>query len=360
MIFYNLADQGFKSSSRASVGVYNVSVQLGANLSNELPCTFLLNAETDLGDLVTSAKTQVVKGDAKGLRRVAWDQWGLFSSIAAEKPDWLFLPKGFSSFMQKPPCRLAVYIHDVVYAYWRQAYKGYRSPLLHRYFDLGLKASLRNADVVFTNSDFTANELRRFADEHRLNKVPSIVTAGIGFDHLHDAPCDEVREGILVYVSSWPHKATASILAMLAQWQRHVEFAEPVYLLGTLPEEGDCPSFPNWIMTRTLPEQEYRSLLGSVRCTVFNSEYEGFGMPPGESVMQGAVPVYSSIAALNEVMGEIGISYDNSEYDSFSHALNAALSTSGKQLVEWKTNFLNVHNWAAVTERIKRGLGAEG
>ena len=357
MIFYNLADQGFKSSSRASVGVYNVSVQLGANLSKDVPCTFLLNTDAELGDLASSAQKQVVKGGAKGLHRIAWDQWGLFAAVDATKADWLFLPKGFSSFMRKPPCRLAVYIHDVVYSYWRTAYKGYRSPLLHKYFDLGLMASLRNADVIFVNSAFTADELRCFADQHRMKGIPPIVKAGIGFDHLLSAPCEEERHGILVYVSSWPHKASAALLERMERWQRATGFSEPVYFLGTFPEQARGDLFPNWTVLETLPELEYRNLLGRVRCSVFNSEYEGFGMPPGESVIQGAVPVYSSIPTLKEVMGDIGFSYDNLEYDSFADALNSALSVPQDLVAKWKSNFLDRHSWAKVVGTIKQTLG---
>lgn len=348
MVFYNLADQGFKSSGRASVGVYNVSVQLGARLAKTLPCTFLLNAEAHLGELAASAKEQIVKGEANGLKRVAWDQWGLFSSMDATPSDWLFLPKGFSSFMRKPPCRLAVYIHDVVFSYWRKAYKGYRSPLLHQYYDLGLKASLRNADAIFVNSEFTAGELRRFAEENRLKRCAPIVRAGIGFDHLLSAPCEDERAGILVYVSSWPHKASPALLDRMTHWQRESGFSEPVYFVGALPPSVKGEMFPNWTLMETLPEQEYRALLGRVRCTVFNSEYEGFGMPPGESVIQGAVPVYSSIPTLNEVMDNIGFSYANADGEAFGHALNSALSTPANQVDIWRSEFLDRHNWSNV------------
>jgi len=357
MIYFNLADQGFKSSSRASVGVYNVSVQLGDRLSKVLPCTILLNPEADLGGLAVDAKRLVVKGRANGLRRVAWDQWGLFSSVDANPTDWLFLPKGFSSFTREPPCRLAVYIHDVVYSYWRRACKGYRSPLLHRYFDLGLKASLRKSDVVFVNSEFTAGELKRFAEMNRLKKCAPIVKAGIGFDHLLSAPCDDERSGILVYVSSWPHKASGSLVEMMERWQNERKFSETVYFLGAYAQPSEIRTFSNWTIMETLPEDDYRALLGRVRCTVFNSEYEGFGMPPGESVIQGAVPVFSSIPTLNEVMGTIGFSYENLNYTSFALALDGALSVSGNQLTEWRSEFLNRHNWNIVINNIENALG---
>jgi glycosyltransferase involved in cell wall biosynthesis len=352
MIYFNLADQGFKASSRASVGVYNVSVQLGAHLSDELPCTFLLNPEAQPGQLAGSMDTLIVKGGTGGWRRFAWDQWGLFSAVETEPSDWLFMPKGFSSFIRKPRCRLAVYIHDVVYSYWRRNYPGYRSPLLHKYFDWSLKASLRNASVIFTNSEFTAEEVRRFAESAGVDDLPPICCAGIGFDHLQQAPREENREGLLAYVSDWPHKGTPGLLRMLERWQRASGFAEPVYLLGTLPESVANATFPNWKYMSTLPETEYRTLLGRVRCSISNSEYEGFGMPPGEAVMQGAVPVYSSIPTHNEVMGDIGFSYGNLNDDEFTNALDEALKASRSRVEEWRSEFLGRHNWDKVVRNI--------
>ena len=71
-------------------------------------------------------------------------------------------------------------------------------------------------------------------------------------------------------------------------------------------------------------------------------------MPPGESVIQGAVPVYSAIPTLNEVMGNIGFSYANSDDEAFGHALNAALSTPANQVEVWRSDFLERHNWSNV------------
>ena len=81
-------------------------------------------------------------------------------------------------------------------------------------------------------------------------------------------------------------------------------------------------------------------------------------MPPGESLMQGAVPVYSSIPTLEEVMRSVGFSYDNLDDASFFDALNSALSVSLELLAEWKQDFLERHNWGEVVGNIKSALPA--
>lgn len=353
MIYYNLTDQGFKASPRASVGIYNVSMQMAQRVARELPSTFLVNEAFGVPEELKDAPIRSVKADANGFRRVAWDQWRLYAAVKADPSDWVFLPKGFSSFVRKPPCKLAVYIHDVVYAYWRQYYPGYRSQRLHRYFDWALKASLRNASVIFTNSEFTAGELRRFAAQAGLVDLPPIRCAGIGFDHLLTAPCEQERNGILLYVSTWPHKASRALLEKMKRWQEETGFSETVYLVGPYPTDIGRPAFSNWRIMETLPEPEYREILGRVRCSVFNSAYEGFGMPPGEALFHGAVPVYSSIPVLREVMDGAGFPYNNADYRSFADSMQSALSVQGDALAGWKSDFLQRHNWAKVLGVVK-------
>ena len=89
--------------------------------------------------------------------------------------------------------------------------------------DQGFKSSARASVGVYNVSVQMAlnlaDEIRRFADRIGYKNLPPIVTAGIGFDHLLDAPCEEERNGILVYVSSFPHKASVALLEKLKRWQ---------------------------------------------------------------------------------------------------------------------------------------------
>ena len=355
MIYYNLADQEFKATSRSSVGVFNVSSLLAINLAEQKPVTLLLNNATSFPDCASMAGHKVVGAPSHGVKRVYWDQWGIYDATSYKSTDWLFLPKGYASFLRRPKCKLAVYIHDDVYSYWRAFYPKYRSKFLHYYYRQSLKSSLRHADVIFTNSTFTKSEVLRVADETGIKNLSPVIPAGIGFDHLSSAPTSEQRKGILVYISAWPHKQSADVLKMIEKWQTESQFDEPIYILGSALNDINH-SFENWIHKEAMEESEYRALVGSVRCTVYHSAYEGFGMPPGESLLQGAVPVYSSIPATEEVMNGVGFPYENEVYESFSFALNQALSVSGSQIEQWKKAFMMQHNWEKVIHTIKQAM----
>jgi glycosyltransferase involved in cell wall biosynthesis len=98
--------------------------------------------------------------------------------------------------------------------------------------------------------------------------------------------------------------------------------------------------------------------MGRARAVLYFSEYEGFGRPPVEAVLSGAAPVFSSIPASGEVMGDCGCSFDNSNYESFAVALRRALSTPPEQLQSWANHLLARHNWAAVADKILSALAS--
>ena len=356
MIYYNLADQDFKLSNRSSVGIYNVSLQLGLNLAKTLPLTFLLNKNTNL-NFDNSINRKVLKNNNKLTNRFLFDQFGLYKQVEYKKNDWIFLPKGFSSFCKVPPCKLAVYIHDDVYNFWKENYPKYRSKILHKYFFLGLKSSILNADVIFTNSNFTSNEIRLFKRRNNIYKSSYITNIGIGFDHLNYSWEKKDKKGILVYISDWPHKNSIKIIDFLSKWQNQKNFKDPIYFLGSIPNGIYLPKFKNWKSLKLLSEIEYRNLLNNVKYSIFHTQYEGFGMPPGESLIHGVIPIYSSIPALDEVMNGFGYKYKNDDYNSFSACLEEALSNDDAEIDEWKKKFLNKYKWKNVISKINIVLG---
>ena len=89
---------------------------------------------------------------------------------------------------------------------------------------------------------------------------------------------------------------------------------------------------------------------------VYFSEYEGFGMPPVEAVLRGTCPVYSRLPATIEVMAGMGQAFDNEDYHTFSRALHQALQTPPPILRDWADALRTRFSWAAVAERVTRGL----
>ena len=97
-------------------------------------------------------------------------------------------------------------------------------------------------------------------------------------------------------------------------------------------------------------------MMRRARAVIYISEYEGFGMPPVEAVLEGSCPVFSDIPPLREAMGEAGCPFANDSEESFLKAMDKALSTLPETIHAWAAGLLHRHHWPAVAEKIVQEL----
>lgn len=137
----------------------------------------------------------------------------MYSAARRAGNEWLFLPKGFASFARRCPVKLAGYVHDIMGEYYHQHYRGYEPRLEYEYFARSLRAALRQARVLFTNSAFTRSELLGLAGRWGI-AAPPVVVAGYGFDaESYEPPPKE--NTVLLFASKVPHKQTGLALRLL-------------------------------------------------------------------------------------------------------------------------------------------------
>ncbi len=134
---YSLADQDFNQTK--SVGIFNVSTQLLENLARYIRITRLsvLSNSTLDGKLRLPPEITVEyhnEAIANKLGRIFWDQWGVYAAARKGGNQWLFLPKGFTSFLRPPPLKLAVYSYDAIHDFYRNNYPKAISWLESKYF----------------------------------------------------------------------------------------------------------------------------------------------------------------------------------------------------------------------------------
>jgi glycosyltransferase involved in cell wall biosynthesis len=350
---YSLADQSFVRTK--SVGIFNVSLDLLRVLSRrpELPRLMVLANSSIHKKLNLSATgcAQIYDVAVRGsLGRMWWDQFAAYAAARRSGNEWLLLPKGFASFVRRCPVRLAPFIHDVMQDHYDRHYAGEGSRFEAAYFRASFRASLRQADVIFTPTQFTSREVARMARKKAWD-LPPLVCCGEGFDRPAAAP-DTERHDIVVLASRFPHKLTSRAVDFFSRWRRDNPSGDPVHWVGSFPPQLELPDLPGFRRHPRLPETEFRELLGRARVVLFFSAYEGFGRPPVEAVLAGACPVYSDIPATREVMSGCGFHFDNADYQSFATAIRQALAATPAQLRVWAEQLLAVHNWDAVAGRI--------
>jgi glycosyltransferase involved in cell wall biosynthesis len=357
---YSMADQSFTRAK--SVGIFNVSIDLLHALARRPQCPPLtLLANSSLREkLELPAGTRIEFHDfaVRGsLGRVWWDQFAAYASARRSGNEWLLLPKGFASFARRCPVRLAPFIHDVLQDHYDRHYPHEVPKLETAYFRASLRASLRQAAVIFTPTQFTTLEIQRVARE-RGWRIPPLVCCGEGFHRRAPSSAAERRD-VVVLASRFPYKLTRQTVEFISRWRRENPSAESVHWIGSMPAGLELPALPGFRGHPRLAEGEFRELMGRARIVVFSSEYEGFGRPPVEAVLAGACPVYSDIAATREVMNGCGCPFANGDYPSFAAALRQALAIPPATLQLWAGQLLARHNWDDVVDRILAALSRD-
>lgn len=357
---FSIADQNFATTK--SIGIYNYSIQLCRHIAQhpDLSRLTVFSNRTIDRDLELPERAQVQRYDSaigSKLGRILWDQWGVYRTAKASGRQWLFLPKGFCSFMMRPPLRVAACVHDIMIDYYQRRYPNFWPTLEFQYFTRSLKATIRNARVIFTNSEFSKNELLGLVQ--RLDyPTPHVVVAGYGFDPVNNPP-EEKQDRVLLFVSKLPHKRTDMAVRFLNHWQEKTNYAGTIDCIGIVSSEMPRPEGPHWNWIGRVPPPRGRDMIRRARAIVYASEYEGFGMPPVEAVLEGTCPVFSDIPPLREVMGNTGCAFSNESEESFCQAMNRALTTTRLQISEWTQSLLQRHKWQSVTDKVMGELSTK-
>ncbi len=353
---FSLAEQSF--SWTRSIGLLNLSVAMVEHLARrpEVSRLTLLSNNTLQGHVDVPATVEVRchnEANGRGPSRVFWDQWKVYSVAKASGNEWLFMPKGFVSFIRRCPVKLAAYVPDVMFNHYERTYPG-RPSLEVRYLKLSLKAALRQARVILTCSEFTNRELTRVAGEWGI-KPPKLVAIGTGFSPGLKVSVEK-EDRILALAAPWPHKKSELAMTYLQRWQRETGFKGQVDWVGSFAKGVSLPELPGWQLHQRVPESEYRAMVARSRALVYFTEYEGFGMPPVEAIIAGTCSVYSDIPATREVMDGMGAPFQNESYESFARALQVAFRATPEQLQGWAMKLLERHDWNKGAEQIAEAL----
>ncbi len=310
---FSVADQNFRRTK--SIGILNVSLQLLEHLAKNPGVdriTVLTNSGLEHRVFRDSRVAHHLHNSpSTRLGRIFWDQIQVYRLAEQSRNPWLFLPKGFASFLRKPAVRLITYVHDVIPQYYDEKYPQAISRLERWYFRASFGATLRHSTIVFTNSEFTKSEVERAARLRGI-PVPHVVVAGIGFARPGGLAVSG-REGVIALSSHLPHKRTDLAVEYLARWQTETGYSGPVHWIGSPPQTVRYPEFANWRLHSRIPEAEYRALMAQARV-------------------------------------------ENQSYPSFARAMKEALAASTESVHEWADTILKEHEWRVVAERIVGAL----
>jgi len=181
----------------------------------------------------------------------------------------------------------------------------------------------READIVITISDFSAN---RIAETIGISR-DRIEVSYLGVDHQRfspDGPAPSLPglpERYLYYpANAWPHKNHKLLLDAFSR------INDPSLHL-VLTGSGDTAAVMRGASERIhhlgrVPADQVAPLLRGAQALIFPSLYEGFGLPPLEAMACGCPVAASNIGAVAEVCGDGALLFDPGDIDALVEAID--------------------------------------
>ena len=257
--------------------------------------------------------------------RVWWDQVAVSNAVRKINPDWMIFPKGFPPyFFRMGKTRVASYIHDVGWEYYRDKAFSERKkafPLVEwLYFTRLSVRAMKKSDLVLTHTAFNETRIQAYAPGTKVARI------GIGFEGYNSTSVPiEKRKDVLTYASTFPHKRMELEIERLNSWylQRPDAADIRIHLVGSKPDGLLLPG-DYWLHHQRMPLLQLMELLRSkCRMSVYFSDYESFGMPPVESMLNGIPCVTSDLPGPRENVPSQYL-FKNADEGDFIAKANAA------------------------------------
>ena len=237
--------------------------------------------------------------------------------------------------------KTVVTVHDMVYKAFPETVRG-RTKLM---LDMGLKSSMKRADIIVTDSEFSCSEILKYFPQHekKLRVVPC------GVDTAKFCPCDtperipEVKKSLgiegdyFLYVGTIePRKNLERLIGAYHIFAQRVDDPPKLVLAGgkgwlydsIFQRVTDLKLTEQVIFTKYVPSEDMNPLMCGALAFVFPSIYEGFGMPPLEAMASGVPVLCSDAASLPEVTGDCAVICDPYSEENIAEGLYRLYSDS--------------------------------
>lgn len=235
------------------------------------------------------------------------------------------------------PCLRACTIHDLLVETHREFFPR-RFAVLARWM---LRYSARQADLLFTVSEFSKGELSRF-----YNVPPdriAVTSNGVDFSRFNPEAIDHrvlAKYGI-THGRYWltvgriePRKNQVNIIKA---WTQRGDFTKPLVIVGQQDFDYDeayreaiaSDGAESIVFLDGVADKELPALYSSCYCFIYPSYAEGFGMPIVEALSCGAPVITSRSTAMPEVVGTAAVTVDPHSVDEIMFAM-AAVDASGE------------------------------
>ena len=197
-----------------------------------------------------------------------------------------------------------VTIYDIQYRDYPQNF----SVIKRRYLDTAVQRALSRADAVCVMSEFSAGSLEQHFGypKERCQIVPPAIEAVT----TNETQQSEIGGYLLYPAVTWPHKEHKFLIKVV----EHIQDLDLVFVGARGPLHNEVlramkrsPAADRIVHLGVVDQQKLDDLYRRALCTVFPSQYEGFGQPVIEAMARGCPVISSRGGALPETVGTGGI-----------------------------------------------------
>ncbi len=235
--------------------------------------------------------------------------------------------------------KTVVTVHDMVYKAFPETVRARTKYML----DTGLKRSMKRADIIVTDSEFSKSEILKYFPQHeaKIRVVPC------GVDLQKFRPCEmperipevkkslEIEGDYFLYLGTIePRKNLERLIEAYHIFTQKVSDAPKLVLAGgkgwlydsIFAKVKELKLDKQVIFTKYVPAADMNPLMCGALAFVFPSIYEGFGMPPLEAMACGVPVLASGEASLPEVTGDCAVICDAFSVESIADGLYSLYS----------------------------------
>lgn len=237
--------------------------------------------------------------------------------------------------------KTVITVHDMVYKAFPETVRSRTKYMLN----VGLKKSLKRADIIVTDSEFSKSEILKYFPQHE--KKIRVVPCGVDLEKFK--PCEtperipEVKKSLgiegdyFLYLGTIePRKNLERLITAYHIFNKRVPDAPKLILAGgkgwlydsIFRKVKDLDLTEKVIFTKYVPSADMNPLMCGALAFVFPSIYEGFGMPPLEAMACGIPVLASNAASLPEVTGDCAVICDAYSEESIADGLDRLYSSS--------------------------------
>ncbi len=277
--------------------------------------------------------------------------------IDKEKIDILHGPAHILPFFKKKNVKYVLTVHDLSFL----IFKNNESLLFNFYYKYSFPKSLKNADVITTDSQNTKNDVKKYF--HIPDGKIKVIYLGVNDTYFSQRKIKRIIDD-KYFFSLTTHPKRKNIYRILEVFASNKNLSDYKFVIAGLIEKRQLLLLKNKISELKLnnrviifgyaTENQLKNLYQNAVFFIYPSFYEGFGLPVLEAMACNCPTISSNNSSLVEINPNNEWLVNPYSSRDISDKINKMLSLSGekrKLLVHKNYNFSKKFTWEKTAEK---------